>query len=63
MSYAQVYVMRSMRNVDDSDATIAFRLEPSIGTDKTLGYCLTKKVATVQGLECTHPVQAVFSYI
>lgn len=37
--------MRSQRNVDDSDGTIAFRLKPSVGTDKTIGYCLFKKWA------------------
>lgn len=38
-----MYVKRSMINVDDSDGTIAFRLYSSAGTDKTIGYCLTKK--------------------
>lgn len=40
---AQTYVLRSQKNVDDSDATLAFRLLASTGTDKTIGYCLTKK--------------------
>lgn len=35
------YVVRSKRNVENSDATIAFRLKPSVGTDKTVGYCAT----------------------
>jgi hypothetical protein len=45
---AQMYVRRSQRNVDDSDGTIAFRLKPSTGTDKTIGYCLTKKCQSCQ---------------
>jgi len=43
ISYENMYVQRSMKNVDDSDATIAFRLHESAGTDKSIGYCLTKK--------------------
>jgi hypothetical protein len=43
ISVAQMYVSRSMKNVDDSDATLAFRLKESKGTDLTIGYCLTKK--------------------
>lgn len=34
------YIARSKQNVDDSDATLAFRFHPSPGTDKTIGYCL-----------------------
>ncbi len=37
------YVTRSKRNVDDSDATLAFRTHASPGTDKTIGYALTGK--------------------
>jgi len=41
-------IMRSKRNVDESDATIAFRawsgdLRKSPGTNKTIGYCETGK--------------------
>ena len=36
------YVIRSRKNVDDSDATVAFRFRPGNGTDKTIGYCITK---------------------
>lgn len=43
ISVAQMYVRRSMKNVDDSDGTIAFRTHNSVGTDKTIGYCLEKK--------------------
>lgn len=43
ISLSAMYIKRSMINVDDSDATIAFRLYSSPGTDKTIGYCLTKK--------------------
>lgn len=41
------YVTRSKKNVDDSDATLAFRLHFSVGTDKTIGYCVTHKWTTV----------------
>jgi hypothetical protein len=34
------YVTRSKKNVDESDATVAFRAHnDGIGTDKTIGYC------------------------
>ena len=36
-----VLVRRSKKNVDDSDATVAFRTKSSPGTDKTIGYCAT----------------------
>lgn len=42
-SISAMYIKRSMLNVDNSDGTIAFRLYSSSGTDKTIGYCLTKK--------------------
>ena len=32
---------RTMKNVDDAGATIAFRTQPSTGTDKTIGYAQT----------------------
>ena len=38
---AEMYVERSKRNVECSDATLAFRQRPSPGTDKTLAYCAT----------------------
>lgn len=44
----QIYVLRSQRNVDESDATLAIRLQSSVGTDKTIGYCLTKKWVTLK---------------
>lgn len=37
----EAYVRRSMANVDDSDATLVFRLRSSVGTDKTIAYCKT----------------------
>eukprot|EP01080_Neovahlkampfia_damariscottae_P005730 gene5730-9553_t len=37
-----MYVVRSKKNVDNSNGTIAFRVCPGNGTDKTIGYCLTK---------------------
>lgn len=39
----QSVIRRSMLNVDDSDATVAFFLRYSPGTSKTLGYCVSKK--------------------
>lgn len=36
---AQCLVKRSMANVDAADATVAFRVNRSPGTDKTIGYC------------------------
>lgn len=38
-----MYVRRSMKNVDSSDGTLAFRLYKSAGTDKTIAYCATGK--------------------
>ena len=43
VSVARMYIERSKRNVDDSDGTIAFRDHPSPGTDKTIGYAVTKE--------------------
>lgn len=37
------YRVRTRKNVDDSDGTLAFRLKPSRGTDKTIGYAQSKK--------------------
>lgn len=48
-SIAQMYVRRSMLNVDDSDGTIAFRLCASVGTDKTIGYARSRKWAVWRG--------------
>ena len=42
-SISKMFVLRSQRNVDDADATIAFRLKASVGTDKTIGYAITRK--------------------
>jgi len=42
-SYAQMYISRSKKNVDDGDATVVFRLYSSPGSDKTIGYCQTGK--------------------
>lgn len=46
-----MYIQRSMKNVDDADATIAFRLQPSNGTDKTIAYCYTKKWKTIDNFD------------
>jgi hypothetical protein len=43
------YPTRSKRNVDESDATIAFRFHSSAGTNKTIGYCITKEWAEAEG--------------
>lgn len=45
-SVAYNYVQRSIKNVDLANATIAFRLHASVGTDKTIGYCQTGKWQT-----------------
>ncbi len=37
------YVKRTMKNVDDSDGTVAFLFGPSVGTEKTIGYAQTGK--------------------
>lgn len=47
---ASMYVKRSMKNVDCSDATVAFRTYASAGTDKTIGYCVNKKWKKTQSL-------------
>jgi len=39
------YPRRSMLNVDRADATVAFRLKASPGTDRTIQYCRTAKWA------------------
>lgn len=41
MNMAQNYIKRSKLNVDESDASLIFRFKQSLGTDKTLGYCLS----------------------
>jgi ASC-1-like (ASCH) protein len=35
------YPPRSKKNIDSADASIAFRLKPSLGTDKSIGYART----------------------
>jgi hypothetical protein len=45
------YIQRSKKNVDDSDATLVFRIRASPGTDKTIGYCLTGKWQTASSSE------------
>ena len=42
-SWESAYCSRSMLNVDNADATVAFRVKASPGTDKTIGYCVTKR--------------------
>ena len=42
-SFSQACVLRSMKNVDDSGATVAFRTRASAGTDKTIGYAMMKE--------------------
>jgi hypothetical protein len=39
----QGYIDRSKLNVDNSDATLAFRFEESPGTDGTIQYCIKKE--------------------
>lgn len=50
-SLSVMYIERSKLNVDDSDATIAFRLHESVGTDKTIGYCISKTWKVVKDLK------------
>lgn len=40
VSISGMYIERSKKNVDVSDGTIAIRYYDSIGTDKTIGYCI-----------------------
>lgn len=40
---SQAYVLRSQRNVDDANGVLAFRGHASPGTDKTIGYALSKR--------------------
>jgi hypothetical protein len=42
-TWAAAYSKRSMINVDNSDATVVFRVKSSPGTDKTIGYCIYKR--------------------
>lgn len=42
-SISAAYVIRSMKNVDNGDVTIAFRTAPSSGTDKTIHYAKTRQ--------------------
>ncbi len=37
------FILCAMRNVDDSDATLVFRVHFCLETDCTIGYCLTGK--------------------
>jgi hypothetical protein len=50
------YVQRSIKNVIDSDATVAFRFHAGAGTDKTIGYCVEKKWTTTNQLDQTADV-------
>lgn len=50
------YVQSSILNVENSDATVAFRVKMSTGTDKTIGFCVAKKWAVSQKFATTHEV-------
>lgn len=39
----RIYPMRTMKNVDDADATVAIMWGESVGTSKTIGYAMTHK--------------------
>ena len=41
LKIGQQYVERSKKNVDISDATLAFRFHDSPGTNQTIAYCMT----------------------
>lgn len=51
MNARALYAQRSMQNVDESDGTVAFRLQPSIGTDRTIAYCRTGKWGAHSGAD------------
>lgn len=59
------YQARSMQNVDDSDATIAFRLRPSAGTDGTINYARSGlwSVVARDGMREHRPVLVVTSMV
>lgn len=44
------FVQRSKCNVDNSSATVAFRVRSSAGTDKTIGYCVERKWCKLSSL-------------
>lgn len=45
-SLSAMYVQRSKKNIDLAEATLAFRLQESPGTDNSIRYCQTKKWGT-----------------
>lgn len=47
-SLAAAYALRSQRNVDISDATVVFRHCPSVGTDRTIGFCVAHRWTAVR---------------
>jgi hypothetical protein len=47
LTLSQEYAVRSQRNVDTSDATVAFCLKPGTGTSKTINYCANRKWGAV----------------
>lgn len=55
MPHQAMYVKRSCANVDNADATVAFRLTASVGTDMTIGYCRTG-----QWKECAKAIGPVY---
>jgi len=62
------YKRRTQVNVEDSDGTIAIRLQPGNGTDKTIGYCHAKvwsygtdRAQTKDGPDVYRPVFVVTS--
>ncbi len=55
LTLAQQYCVRSQRNVDLSDATLAFLLKPSIGTAKTIGYCCARQWAVEPKMRLRKP--------
>jgi len=59
-SSSRNYVTRSIENVDHSDVTIAFRNHHSTGTDKTIGYAITKKWQTIPLTDLTTSYKPVF---
>jgi hypothetical protein len=55
------YIIRSKKNVDESDGTVAFLSYRSdcVGTNKTIGYCRTKKWQILKTYSASKPYKPV----
>src|SRR3989338_2032377 len=61
VSAAAGYIARSRHNVDAADATLAFRVRSSVGTDKTIGYCQTGEWAVCKEVPALYKPVLVIS--